>query len=479
MSRNRSSSNPAELALLGQRRPKERRVSTPWWVARVSNDHISRVSWITGGLGSGKTTGAASWFINRWFLNKDSSVSWAVAPTYTKVEQILIPAIRLVLQDHYGFTEDVHYTITKSPFWKLKMHDYKHELHLLSGDSPGLFVGSNIAAWWITEPGLQKREVYEKLQTRLRCPKAVVLQGMAEGTPEGLNWYADLGNIQGAGFDRYDPEKKHRRIILETTFNRHLRPSPEEYAQTQIRDVFAYDSNKIISYEKGLFVTFSKGSAYWEWVDSRNVLTTLVAPSPHLPLMLTFDFNVSPMAWITLQQFSVQRNYYSPRTKKYVALHEGSGETRGLLDAVAEFSVQYPPHIWGNVPIHVYGDASGYARNIHNTDASSYSTIEKYLNSLGYRRVEILANRSNPTIKERLEKTAALMAYELFAVNFTCTKLINSFAKTALVEGTWDIDKKAGDKLTHWADSCSYAICQAAKDIDVTNPHARRIIGTS
>jgi hypothetical protein len=454
-------------------------ISIPWWVARIAKDATSRAFWITGGLGSGKTTGGAAWFVHRWFLNKESTVSWAVAPTYTKVEQILMPALRQVLLDFYGYKEDVDYRVTKSPFWKLRMNGYKHEIHLLSGDRPKHFVGSNIACWWITEPGLQDREVYEKLQTRLRCPRAVVRQGLGEGTPEGLNWYADLADIKGPGFDRYDAEKKHRRIILETTFNKHLRPSPEEYAQTQIRDVFAYDKNKVISYEKGLFVSFAKGSAYWEWVDSRNVCPSLVEASPHLPLELTFDFNVAPLAFVVLQEVTVQKNYYAPRTKKYIAISESSGESRGLMDAIAEFAAQYPVHIWGNVTIRVYGDASGYARSIHNSTGSDYKAIETYLNALGYRKVEVLAVHANPLVKHRLEKTAALMAYERFAVNHTCRRLIASFTRTALKEGTFEIEKPTKEDWTHYADACTYFLFQSAKDIDVTSPNSRRAFGAN
>lgn len=436
-----------------------------------------RLFWITGGLGSGKTTGGAMWFVERWLLNTNSKFSWGVAPTYTKVEQIIIPALTQVLHDIHGLSEGVHYKITRSPFWKLRLKNYNHEIHLLSGDRPELFVGSNIACWWITEPGLQRREVFEKCQTRLRCPRAIVRQGLGEGTPEGLNWYADVADIAGEGYDRLDAEKNFRRWIVETTFNKHLAPSPEVYAQTKIRDVFAYDKNKIISYEKGLFVPFTKGSAYWEFVESRNVISG-IKPTPNLPIMLTWDFNVSPLAWVVIQEFTYQANYYSPREKRFVALAESDGEARGLLDGVADFAAQFPVGTYGSTPIVVYGDASGHARNLHSA-GSDYNSIEQYLRSLGYRNVTITAARSNPLVKHRLEKTAALMAYERFCVNTTCRRLIASFVKTSLEEGTFEIEKPSGEDHTHYADACTYALYQAAKDIDVANPRARRVIGTS
>jgi hypothetical protein len=445
---------------------EQRTITAPWWVYDSIEDlSAERIFWITGGLGSGKTTGAAHWFIDRWLLNTNSRFSWGVAPTYTKVEQIIIPAVVQVLFDVYGLRERTHYSLTRTPFWKLCLKGYQHELHFLSGDRPELFVGSNIATWWITEPGLQRREVFEKCQTRLRCPKAVVRQGMGEGTPEGLNWYADVADLPGAGdsYDRFDQERNFRRFIVETTMNRHLMPSPEVYAKTKIRDVYAYDPAKALSYEKGLFTKFTKGSAYWEFVESRNV-TASFEPDPNLPVMLTFDFNVSPLAWVALQEFRTQKSPYAPRSHQIVALGESSGESRGLMDAVAEFAAQFPPSLYSSTPIRVFGDSSGYARNYHSA-GSDYTSIQHYLQALGFYNVSIIASRSNPQIKHRLEKTAALMAYEKFLVSVNCRRLIQSFVKTSLKEGTFEIEKPRDEDWTHYADACTYCLFQLAKDI--------------
>ena len=442
-----------------------RTVTTPWWVCDAIGDQTAeRIFWITGGLGSGKTTGAAMWFLDRWLLNRNSRFSWGVAPTYTKVEQIIIPAVVQVLHDVYGLRERVHYSLTRTPFWKLVLRGYQHELHFLSGDRPELFVGSNIASWWITEPGLQTREVYEKCQTRLRCPRAIVRQGMGEGTPEGINWYADVADIPGINHDRLDATRNFRRFIVETTMNRYLTPSPEVYAKTKIRDVYGYDQAKVQSYEKGLFTKFTKGSAYWEFVESRNVTAGYYCPTPDLPVMLTFDFNVAPLAWVAMQEFKHTPGPYAPRVHKIVALAESSGESRGLMDAVAEFAVEFPPHLYASTPILIYGDGSGYARNYH-VAGSDYTSVQQYLQALGYHNVQVRAAKSNPQIKHRLEKTAALMAYEKFAVDVKCKRLIQSFVKTALREGTFEIEKPRGEDWTHYADACTYCLFQLAKEI--------------
>ena len=443
----------------------ERRiVDTPWWAYDAISDQTpERIFWITGGLGSGKTTGSAMWFVDRWLLNRNSKFSWGVAPTYTKVEQIIIPAVVQVLFDVYGLQERIHYSLTRTPFWKLQLKGYQHELHFLSGDRPELFVGSNIACWWITEPGLQSREVYEKCQTRLRCPRAIVRQGIGEGTPEGINWYADQADIPGITHDRLDEKRNFRRFIVETTMNKYLTPSPEVYAKTKIRDVYSYDPAKVQSYEKGLFTKFTKGSAYWEFIESRNV-TDRYEATPELPIFLSFDFNVSPLAWVAMQEFRYQANAYSQRNHKIVALAESSGESRGLMDAIAEFAAIFSPQIYGQTPIYVFGDASGYARNYHSA-GSDYTAVEQYLRGLGFYNVQVRASRANPQIKHRLERVAALMAYEKFTVHVRCKRLIQSFVKTALREGTFEIEKPRNEDWTHYADACTYCLFQLAKEI--------------
>lgn len=447
--------------------------SCPWWVYEAISDRISPVTWVTGGIGSGKSTGSAIWFLSRVFENSDSQMSWAVAPTYTKVEQILLPTFRQVLRDVWEMHEEVHYKIYRGRFFKIVFNNYPHEIHLLSGDRPNLFVGSNIAAWLVTEVGLQDREVYEKLQQRLRCPRAKILQGMAEGSPEGMNWYAEIANFP----ENTRNAQGHYRFRLETTDNRHLKPSPEHYAQTKIRDVYAYDTSKVLSYEKGLFVSFAKGSAYWEFVESRNVVPAIEA-SPTLALLFSWDFNKHPLAWTVTQQVVWTHPVTFERCVKYVTLAESCGEARGILDACAEFKARFPVEIFGRTPIEIYGDRTGY--DASHKAGRDYDQILEYLTqTAGYKQVDLLAEKNNPRVKATLEKLAAAMAYDMYAVASNCVRTINSFLKTSLKPGTWDIDKPQDDLHTHYADTVRYLMFEKLRDVNVTRPSWTKAQGAS
>lgn len=457
----------------------EKQVGVPFWVADCLTDLTPEKTFlIAGALGSGKTTGAAIITLDRWLLNRDSLLTWIVAPTFTRAEQIVLPALRQVMSDFYGMTDGNEYRIAGGKFLKLTLKGYPHEIHILSGERPDLFVGANISFFWVTEPGLMKREVYEKLNARLRCPKAVVRQSILEGSPEGMSgngaWWYEVCQVDGTGYDRDDTARNKRRFTLETRMNRHLQPSPEVYLK-RLQEVYAYDPSKLRSYTLGEFVPFTKGTAYFEFVESRNVVPN-IDPDPALTVQLSFDFNIV-VAFVALQRRHTQAHYYAPRRMQDVAIHESSGEARGgLMDAVAEFAVKFPVADFRNTLIQIDGDASGWARS-HKIQGSDYERIEQYLRALGYQRIEVVAPRQNPLVRQRLELTAALMAYEQHTVCARCTRLITGYVKTTLKENSWELVKDANDQHTHWPDAAGYYLYRANKDRDIVNPNARPVLG--
>lgn len=449
----------------------------PWWVYDAITDQTPlRTLCVTGGLGSGKSHGGGIWDIQRVLENgapmsdPKPTKSWTVAPNYRICETLLELTFQVAL-DVFQLREGKHFYYRRSyprvlDFTPMKL---KHQIFFLSAENPEHFVSDSITHWRWSEVGVSKPIVFEKLGDRLRDPRAKVLQGLAEGTPEGLNHWADIADIPGVGRDRLDVERNRRRFIVETGDNTaNLAPG---YLQA-LRSRYEYDKSKLISYEKGLFVPFTKGSAYWEFIESRNVEAP-IAPNADIPVYFCWDFNVSPLGWVAAQKFWIQDNYYSPRREKVIGIKEASGEARGLMDAVAEFAAKFPVSRFANTPIEVHGDASGWAKSHKGNTASDYANIEDYLRSLGYRNVSLQALRSNPIVRQRLEKVAALMAYDMCAVTSECPKTITGFRKTALKDGTWDIEKPTGEDWTHFPDAFTYGLFKLYKNVDVVNPSSK------
>lgn len=462
--------------------PTELRRKIPWWVwDSIADETPLRTLCISGGLGSGKSHGGGIWDLQRVQQNGTTMAdpkptkSWTVAPNYRICETLLELTFQVAL-DVFELREGKHYTLRRSfprvlDFSPMKL---RHQMFFLSAENPEHFVSDSITHWRWSEVGVSKALVFEKLGDRLRDPRAKVLQGLAEGTPEGINHWADIADIPGVGRDRVDAEKNRRRFIVETGDNAaNLTPG---YVQA-LRDRYAYDPAKLISYEKGLFVPFNKSSAYYEFVESRNVVAP-IEPRPEIPVYFCWDFNVSPLAWVAAQKFWTQEKYYSPRREKVIALKEASGESRGLLDAVAEFAATFPVSQYRDTLIEVHGDASGWAKSHKGNTASDYMNIEDYLRGLGYRNISIQSLRSNPIVRQRLEKVAALMAYEYTAVTSECKKLITGFRKTSLKEGTWDIEKPQGEDWTHFPDAFTYGLFKLYKNTDVVNPGSK-VVGTA
>lgn len=446
------------------------RCEIPWWVAQAVKDtRQEQTTWITGGLGSGKTYGAALWHLRRCLDNSKSRYSWALVPTHSKADLIYIPAFQEAAFNHFGWTEGKDYHVHGSVPRRITLKATRQEIIFHSANKYRALVGENISHWSATECGYYEHdEWFEKVQSRLRCPKANILQGIGEGTPEGMeNPYERLANFEG-----YDEARQFKRIKLWTTDNTHLRAGYE----AQLKRSLLHDPGKLRSYLYGEFVPFTKSTAYWNFVHSKHA-SRHYKPTPFLPLIFGWDFDVSPIAWTVMQRMPVE-TLGGHRYFRYTVIAESSGKSRGLVEAVAEFILQFPPSTWRNVEINLYGDPSGYAGH-YQSPSCGYNQILSLLRSK-YERVSLQADTSAPTRQARLEKHNALMAYDQFAVDIECVNTIRSFATSQLKPGTWDFIKpKDGKDPTHWADSCGYPVFQLTKFEDLEIPLSPRVAGVN
>jgi len=345
-----------------------------------------------------------------------------------------------------------------------------HEVHFHSGARPDLMIGTNISHFLITEVGTQKEEVYTKAQTRTRCPKAKVRQGLCEGTPEGFNWYQERADFGGGVPDAYDPVNLARRFTLWTEDNQRL---PADYVE-KLRRTFGYDQAKLESYLYGRFVAFTKGTAYWEFFASRNVVLD-VKPSPFLPLVFSWDFGVSPLPWVAIQKQPHEKR--GRQYRRFVQVAEGSGNARGVLDGCAEFISQFPPSEYRGTKIEIDGGHDGY-HGSHLAESCAFNQIRDCLRRY-YDNVVIVAMKSAPTVQESLNKTNALFAYELSVVAAWCRNTIKSFEQSSLKNGTWELLKPKDADPTHFGDAHRAAIFRLTQGIDIVNPNREKVLGFS
>lgn len=442
----------------------------PWWVVDAIEETTASAILVPGGLGAGKTYGAAQWFIERCIRNQRSRFSWAVAPTYTQVENTMVPAIQDVLADCHGLFPRRHYTIRWSKPPVLRFKATGHEIHFHSGVKPDLMVGPSISHYWITEAGFMAPAVFEKCEARARCPKAELIQALYDGTPEGLlNRFAEFNAFDGD----WSPDGSRRRFTLWTEENRFLKPSTEVYVE-RLRRAYAYDPQKLESYLYGRFVSFSKGSAYWNFIQSRCV-TLDVKPDPVLPIIFTIDWGVAPLAWVGLQRQPHEKR--GNRYLRYVALAEGSGEAKGIVNMVAEFIAAFDPAVYGDTPIELDGGHDGYAGSMY-VAGCAFDEVVKLLRKY-YRNVTVTAEKSAPDIQPRLNAVNNLFIYERFVVAAWLRNLIESLATSSLKPGQWKLEKKAEKDKTHYADAVGYPLYWRTRYDDYENPNHKIIYGTN
>lgn len=449
---------PAEVITLDK--------EVPDWVYDILDDTATSVWWITGGLGSGKTYGSALWHVIRCFQNVRVEKSWHLAPTHAKAKLISIPAFIQVFSDWFSMIEGRDFVVTYTAPAEIYIKRTKQRIVFHSAMKWQSLVGENISHWSATECGYyQGREWFDRCQFRARHPQAFCIQGLGEGTPEGTtNSYAELAN-----FEDYDPINNAKRIILWTDDNPWLKSN---YIDTLERTL-TYDPGKLQSYRYGVFVPFTKGSAYWEFFHSRNVVLNVEA-SPQLPLLLCWDFNKSPLAWVACQRQRVEKNFI--RFHRFVALQETKGEARGLIDACAEIIHAFPPKVWGETPLEVYGDPSGFFGS-HKSPGCDFDTIQGYLKQY-YARVTIKADKKAPSVESRLDRVNALLAYEQFVVAAWCRNLIRSLSETCLKDGDrGSIDKPSGEDWTHYSDAVGYPLFQLTKHEKLESPDLKRVRG--
>jgi hypothetical protein len=147
------------------------------------------------------------------------------------------------------------------------------------------------------------------------------------------------------------------------------------------------------------------------------------------------------------------------------------------MDAVAEFMAAFPQLKFGETPIWVHGDASGF-QGSHLAEENSFAIVLRYLRGR-YRNVILKARECNPSQRDRLERVAALCEYERYVVAAWCRNLINSHHQTQLKPGTWDILKPKDDTWTHYSDAVGYPLWDLTKAEDLENPLQKPILGVN
>ena len=306
---------------------------------------------------------------------------------------------------------------------------------IVSAEKPDRMKSINAGHALLDEPGQIEREAFDVLCSRVRAPKATCRQVALGGTPEGINWFADLfGN----------PDGKHRRTVWATGWHQ-----SQSHYPAQLKRIYGYDQALLDTYGKGRFTSLFGGGCYKQFNYTKHV-TERVEYNRNLPLVLACDFNVDHMRW-EVCQFT----FDEIRVVDEIA----PGKNCTTEQAAREFVDRYGSHRGELV---VTGDSAGQARK---TSASKvdYQVIVETLRAAHLAPV-LNVSAANPRQRERVES----VNYHLSGrgrsvfIHPRCKELILDLERNVWKEGMSDIDK-SDNARTHAADAFGYAVFNLAR----------------
>ena len=419
-----------------------------------------------GGWGAGKTMTLTAKMLKLSALNNPLPIIWIV-PKYDHITRVILPQLQDV-DDHSDqpwFLQPDQFVFHKTD--KILTWDGGGPIWFVSADHPESIAGPNVAAAGVDEPGQIDQQAWKNTVARVRHARARLRQTVAAGTPEDLDWMQDLF---------FDPERpeRYRTYRMSTRDNRELLERHPDYLAQVMENA---SEAEIASYVEGMQAPLTGAPAYPAFDEARHWVTDVPPADPQLPLRLSFDFNVNPMVCV-IGQIAPGASGPELAIPDLIALFGGSTVDQTCDEIIS----RYPSWSAGIV---IYGDASGRNRSVTNL-RGNYALIEDRLKAIvptvhGKPLLENKVPMSNPAVASRLSAvnrllkdatglTRLFIRKTLPAKRATTRALVRSLQRTRKKDGTDDLDKPAGETVTHAADALGYLV---AAEFPVLKPSLR------
>ena len=318
-------------------------------------------------------------------------------------------------------------------------------LHLLGLDRPERIEGMPWDHGVIDEIGNVKEGAW---QANIR-PALSDRRGGCDfiGVPEGRNHYYDLA--KKAEHDETGDWGYFHWISAE------ILPPEEILAAKSDMDDLTYQQE----YEAS-FVNFT-GMAYYNFNSDINVGEYAKLYNPERPLILCFDFNVSPGIALICQELGADVFKIPLGKTVTVVLKEVYLPTNSNTIRVCKKIIQDWKYHKGNVLC--YGDATGGSKGSAKVRGSDWDLIREELTPYFGNRLYFNVPKANPRERQRVNAVNSRLKSATnevkLLVDKSCKKLIVDFEGVRVIEGSaGEIDKKSDSKLTHLSDSLGYYI---------------------
>lgn len=339
------------------------------------------------------------------------------------------------------------------------------EIHILGMDKPERAEGTPWDHGVMDEYGNMKEEAWP-MHVR---PALSDRRGSCDfiGVPEGRNHYYDLAMEAQADMDQH-PQGGNTWGYYHW-LSEDILPEEEIIQAKKDLDELTYQQEYC-----GSFVVFT-GLAYYKFNRKLHVSNCSQYYNPHAPLILTFDFNVSPgtaniiqelTEWPLAQVPMIGHTCTSIIDEVYIPKNSN---TERVCNAIIE---NYGDH---KGLVFCYGDATGGAKGTAKVKGSDWDLIKQSLNPVFNDRISYKYGSSNPRERSRVNAMNSRLMNMLGDIHVQvdgekCPNTVKDFEGVRIIEGTaGEIDKKSDPKLSHLTDGIGYYV---SKKFPVIKPAA-------
>lgn len=389
----------------------------------------ARFKGFSGPVGSGKSQALCHEAIKLSYLNP-GRVGLLGAPTYQMLRDVAQATLVEILQRN-----QIPFELRRSE-GVLILRDTGSKILLRSLDEYEHLRGTNLAWFGVDELTYCSEEAWERLEARLRDPRAKRLCGFAVWTPKGFDWvYRKFVK---------DPPEGYEVIIAQPMENRYILEAVPDFYERLRR---SYDERFYRQEVLGEYLATAEGRVYYSF--DRAVHVREVELDDNRPLLWSLDFNVDPMCSIV-----AQRDGEEIRVLDEIVLRRSN-----TFEACEEFLNRYgkPSRV-----VYIYGDASGLRGQT--SGMSDFDMVRRVLSRWGLSRVVMKVGRRNPPVRDRVALVNAWLRNAAGEVRLyihpRCKELIRDLEEVVYKEGTSLIDKSSVRERTHLSDALGYLICQ-------------------
>lgn len=417
---------------------------TPWASQLRFHRLKTRYKGFSGPIGSGKSQALVYEAIKLAVINA-GRLGFIGAPTYPMLRDVTERAFFEELQAAgipYSFNRAEHH---------MRLTELGSEIVFRSLDNPDRLRGTNLAWFGVDELTYTMEDAWERLEGRLRDPRAKHLCGFGVWTPNGYDWV----------YERFirDTPANYPAIIAKPGENKAL--PPDFYS----RLADSYDERFYRQEVLGEYLNIFAGRAYYAF--DRDLDVGGCDYDDRYPVCWSLDFNVSPMSSVIAQLIDISTEHDRMMNKRRVQVHVidelflKDSNTPAACEAFYERVRPWlSPH--RSLPVRVYGDATSEKRTTATAGApSDWDAVRKFFSLRGQELSStFLVGRSNPLVKDRVAVTNMVLCSQAGVrsarIDPRCKYLIRDLERVAWKPGSAELDKGSDKDLTHVSDAFGY-----------------------